>query len=306
MTYEFPFVFHSQGVPLAARVLRNIESLQVRQPGVIAMGSWLTVKEQMAMTYARRLAEGGYTTLVFDFSGFGESAGTPRHAEIPARKIADIGAAVQFMRTLAFVDADRIGCVAICASAQYTLRALAGNLPIRSFASVAGWFHDPASIAPFYGGEAGVAVRLDRARDALARFLRDGEVTMVPAYKEGDDRAGMNFRLDYYALPSRGAVPAWSNQMAEMTWMYWLSFDGLSAVSGVTTPSLFVHSDGCVFPDQVKGLHAALRGSKALVWGDGSQIDFYDQPKAVDFAVAAVQDWFERTLRTSDALIETT
>ena len=57
MTHEFAMVFHSQGVPLAARVFRNIESLGVRQPGVIAMGSWLTVKEQMATTYALRFAE---------------------------------------------------------------------------------------------------------------------------------------------------------------------------------------------------------------------------------------------------------
>jgi uncharacterized protein len=150
-----------------------------------------------------------------------------RNAKIPARKIADIGAAVQFIRTLAFVDSDRIGCVAVCASAQYTLRALADGVPIRSFASVAAWFHDPASIAPFYGGDEGVALRLGRARDALSRFVHDGEVTMAPAYKEGDDRASMHFRLDYYGLSSRGAVPAWSNEMAEMTWMYWLSFDGL-------------------------------------------------------------------------------
>jgi hypothetical protein len=130
MTYEFPLVFHSQGVPLAGRVFRNVESLYVRQRGVIAMGSWLTVKEQMASTYARKLANLGYTAFVFDFTGFGESSGDPRRAEIPARKIADIAAAVQFMRTLAFVDPDRIGCVAVCASAQYTLRALADGVPI--------------------------------------------------------------------------------------------------------------------------------------------------------------------------------
>jgi fermentation-respiration switch protein FrsA (DUF1100 family) len=260
------------------------------------MGSWLTVKEQMATTYARRRAERGYTAFVFDFSGFGESAGDPRNAEIPARKIADIGAAVQFIRTLAFVDSDRIGCVAVCASAQYTVRALADGVPIRSFASVAGWFHDPASIAPFYGGDEGVALRLGRARDALSRFVHDGEVTMAPAYKEGDDRAGMHFRLDYYGLSSRGAVPAWSNEMAEMTWMYWLSFDGLSSASAISTPSLFVHSDDCAFLEHAKWVHSAVTGPKALVWGDGSQIDFYDQPRAVGFAVDAVRDWFERTL----------
>jgi fermentation-respiration switch protein FrsA (DUF1100 family) len=296
MLHEFPVVFHSQGVPLVGRVFRNVESLEVRQPGVIAMGSWLTVKEQMATTYARRFAERGYTTLVFDFSGFGESDGEPRQAEIPARKIGDIGAAVQFMRTLGFVDPHRIGCIAVCASAQYTLRALAEGVPVRSFASVAGWFHDPASIAPFYGGDPGVALRLERARTALARFVRDREVTTAPAYREGDDRAGMHFPLDYYGSPTRGAVPAWPNAMAEMTWLYWLSFDGLSAASAVTTPSIFVHADGCAFPDHITRVHAQIAGPKQLTWGEGGQIDFYDQAPAVTFAVEAVDDWFIRTL----------
>jgi fermentation-respiration switch protein FrsA (DUF1100 family) len=296
MIFEFPLVFHSQGIPLVGRVFRNADPIQVRQPGVMAMGSWLTVKEQMATTYARKLAELGYTAFIFDFSGFGESRGDPRYAEIPARKIGDIAAAVQFLQSLAFIDPDRIGCVGVCASAQYSLHALARGVPIRSFASVAGWFHDFASAATLYGGEAGVALRLDRARTSLNRFVRDGEVTMVPAYRDGDDRAGMFFQLDYYGLASRGAVPAWTNQMAEMTWMYWLSFDGLSVASGVPTPLLFVHSEGCVFPENVRRVYAAIQGQKQLVWGEGSQIDFYDQAPAVDFAVNAVRDWFERTL----------
>lgn len=105
--------------------------------------------------------------------------------------------AVEFLRTIGFVDPDRIGCLSICASAQYTLSALAQNAPIRSFASVAGWYHDPMSIAPFYGGDAGVNLRLARARDAVDTFIRCREVALSPAYKEGDDQAGMHFRLDH-------------------------------------------------------------------------------------------------------------
>ena len=33
---------------------------------------------------------------------------------------------------------------------------------------------------------------------------------------------------DYYATPARGNVPAWTNEMAEITWHHWLTFDGLS------------------------------------------------------------------------------
>jgi fermentation-respiration switch protein FrsA (DUF1100 family) len=297
MLVELPMVFHSQGVPLVGRFFRNTASLHERQPVVIAMGSWLTVKEQMATTYARRLAEAGYTTFVFDFAGFGESRGEPRQAEIPARKIGDIAAAVQFLQTVGFVDPERIGCLAICASAQYTIRALSQNLPVRSFVSVAGWYHDPSSVAPFYGGDAGVALRLDRGRAALERYARTGEEIIVPAYKDGDDRAGMYFTLDYYGRSDRGAIAAWKNEMAEMTWLYWLTFDGLSAAGRVSTPTLLVHGDGCVFPEHVRQVHDRLAGPKDLVWTEGSQIDFYDQPDQVATAVQAATNWFDRTLR---------
>jgi hypothetical protein len=50
MTFELPVIFHSQGVPLVGRFIRNADSLQERQPVVIITGSWLTVKEQMATT----------------------------------------------------------------------------------------------------------------------------------------------------------------------------------------------------------------------------------------------------------------
>jgi hypothetical protein len=53
-----------------------------------------------------------------------------------------------------------------------------------------------------------------------------------------DDRAGMFFELDYYASPRRGAVPAWKNEMAEMSWLHWLMFDGLRAAREVRVPTV--------------------------------------------------------------------
>ncbi|HEY8461473.1 MAG TPA: hypothetical protein VIM99_13880 [Blastocatellia bacterium] len=75
MLIEMPYAFTSAGVPLVGRFFRNTEELDQRQPALIITGSWLTVKEQMADVYARRLADKGYTTFVFDFAGFGESRG---------------------------------------------------------------------------------------------------------------------------------------------------------------------------------------------------------------------------------------
>jgi len=86
-------------------------------PVVVVTGSWTTVKEQMAGLYARRLAAEGLATLAFDFTGYGQSQGNVRDLEDPVRNAADINAAIGFATTLDNVDADRIGALAICASA---------------------------------------------------------------------------------------------------------------------------------------------------------------------------------------------
>ena len=88
--------------------------------------------------------------------------------------------------------------------------------------------------------------------------------------------------------------------MATLSWAPFLLFDGLSAADRVGTPTLFVHSDGCVFPENVRLIHNRLRGSSQLVWGSGTQTDYYDQPQQVDLAVNAA-DAFLRGVPVIDA-----
>ena len=135
------------------------------------------------------------------------------------------------------------------------------------------------------------------AATATSKYFASGEVENVPAYEPGNDRAGMFFELDYYANPRRGAVPPWNNEMAEMSWAFWLTFDGLRSAAEVTAPTVLVHGDGCVLPENARAVYAALRGPKRLEWADGSQIDFYDQPAQVRNAVAIIDSHFQDTLK---------
>jgi fermentation-respiration switch protein FrsA (DUF1100 family) len=293
-------MFFSGGTALAGRFFLPADAKLARpRPCIMATGSWLTVKEQMAQLYAERLADRGFTTFIFDFVGFGQSAGEPRQLEHPARKVADIIAAVEFVRTMSFVDADAVAYLGICASAQYAMAAAARGAKLRALASVAGWFHDAGSVAPFYGGDDGVAMRLERASDAAVMFAAAGKMPIVPAYAEGDDRAGMFIPLEYYSSSARGAIPAWANAMAEASWTYWLTFDGLRAASEVAIPAAFVHGAQAVFPDHIRAVASAMRADVKQFWTEGDQIQFYDQPKQVTFALDALTPWFLQTLGSS-------
>jgi len=264
--------------------------------GVIVTGSWTTVKEQMADLYARRLAEKGFTALTFDFGNFGESEGEPRQFEDPDSKIRDIVAAACWLTGREDVEGDSVAGLAICASAGYMSEAIAAGAPIDSFATVAAWLHDAGTVGEVYGGEKGVADKKRDGEQAQQAYEATGEVRFVPAYSDTDPKAAMGEMVKpYYGDPERGAIPQWDNRFAVMSWLGWLDFDPIARAPQISVPTLMVHSEKAAFPDNVRRFDAKLAGPRRLMWTEGAQLDFYDQPKQVDAAVDAVVEHFSAT-----------
>ena len=289
--------FPSEGETLVGNLfLPSSFTAEMELPLVIVTGSWITVKEQMPNHYARRLADRGIAALTFDFRGYGESEGEPRQFESPARKSLDIRNAAAFASTLPFTSAKRIGGLAICASAGYMARAIADGAPLNAFVTVAGWFHDTGTIGQFYGGAEGVNERIALANAARAKYDRTGDVDYVAAYDPDGHGAAMFFPLEYYGRADRGAVKTWVNQFAVMSWSEWLTYDALAAAPLIDVPTLMIHSDDAVFPDNIRRVFASLKGPKDLFWTQGQQTDFYDQETHVSKSLDVAAAHFARTL----------
>lgn len=75
--------FSSGGEPIIGD-LYLADGVSEAQPGpaIVVTGAWMTVRQQMAARYARELAERGYTALVFDYRGWGESGGDRRQYDL--------------------------------------------------------------------------------------------------------------------------------------------------------------------------------------------------------------------------------
>ena len=134
------------------------------------------------------------------------------------------------------------------------------------------------------------------AGQAATKYAETGELATVPAYAAGDSDAGMSLEMDYYADPGRGAVPQWRNEMSVMTWHPWLTYDAFTSLPGVETPTVLVHSDDAVLPDNARRVAAGLGRHVTTVWAEGTQTDFYDRPAQVNLAVQAVVEHFTSTL----------
>jgi dienelactone hydrolase len=289
--------FKRDGVTLVGNLFTPENFDENRQyKTVIVAGSFTSVKEQMAGTYARKFAEQGFIALAFDYSHYGESEGQPRQFESPAVKLGDLKAAVTYLTGLPYVQA--VGMVGVCTSAGNAAYLAADDPRIKALATVAAYLPEPALNALLFG-DAEIARRRAAGAAAKLKYEQTGEQTIVPAYS-ATDASSINYiptdTFDYYFNKARGGIPEWKNEFAVMSYEPWLDFDPIGKAPAITIPAILVLSDGCAFPEQVKKFHSLLAGVKELAWGDGIHYDYYDQPAQVNVAVANVTGFFNTHL----------
>lgn len=291
--------FLSEGEPMAGNLFYPPDYQKgTSYPTVIVGGSWTTVKEQMAGLYARRLAAQGFITLAFDYRNFGESGGVPRFFESPEKKIRDLKSVVDFIEKAEGVDKESIAMLAICASSGYMARATAEDSRVKALVTVAAWLHDMEAVKLIYGGQEGVDRRLSAARAAKKNYALTGEVEYIPAISNTDPSAAMYGNFEYYLNPNRGRIREWSaEQFAVMSWEDWLTFNPMLVAGNIKVPVLMIHSDEAVLPDYTKRFFEQIpHQPKQLYWTQGSQFDFYDQPKQVNEALAQATSFLHENL----------
>ncbi|MBD2019523.1 alpha/beta fold hydrolase [Leptolyngbya sp. FACHB-36] len=264
---------------------------------IIAAGSWTTVKEQMPMLYAKRFAEEGLTTLIFDFRGYGESEGQPRHYESPRRKTDDFKAAISFVSGRPELKKAKITILGVCASAGYAAQATAEDTRVSRLALVAPWLHNPEIARRNYTARPGVSPNgydglLNQGRDARKIYEKTGEVRFVASASTSDSYAAMYIPspgiYDYYFNTNRGLLPQWGNQFAVLSWTEWLTYDSHASAPQIRVPTVIVHSENGAIPDGAKAFINALTNQPKVHWIGGSQLDFYDGEAKIREALAFV------------------
>ncbi|MDX5594250.1 alpha/beta hydrolase [Pseudovibrio sp. SPO723] len=247
-------------------------------PGVVVTGAWTTVKEQMPTTYAKALAQRGFAALVFDFRGWGQSAGEPRYLEDPARKTEDTRHAARFLASLPEVDEASVYGVGICASSGYMADAVATVPVLQKLALVAPWLHDPEMATQIYGGPDMAQSLIAAGREAASA----AEPTYMVAASATDENALM-YQAPYYTETDRGMIAAYDNKFNVASWEPWLSYDAQQIAEKLSKATLIVASEAAALPASahafVKRTHAPI----SEVWlDDVSQFDFYDKPAVVE------------------------
>jgi hypothetical protein len=262
-------------------------------PALVFMGPVASVKEQVTGVYAEAMARRGFITLSFDHRHFGHSGGTPRQYEHPGRKVEDLRTAARYVKSQVEVAPLRIGAIGICAGAGYLAYAAAREKRIKAWAGVAGFYHDPkraqAIMGEAYDGE------IRRAMAAREQYEKTSTAEMMPAVGGADAAMSIPYAAEYFET-LRGASPNYANHVAVMSREHMLLWDAQSLAPEIEIPTMMVHSEQALEPDQARAFYSQLRGPKQELWLEAQRhIDFYDD----ETLVAAACDKLAHFFRTN-------
>ena len=272
-----------------------------KYPALVGIHPAGGVKEQTIGHYAKRLAAHGFVTVVYDSSYQGASGGEPRLLEDPTTRVEDARCAADFLTTLPFVDAERMGVFGICAGGGYAISVAQTERRFKAVATV--------SAAPMGEGSRGFLGHLSPVAEQIGTLemvaqqrtaeARGAEPLYAPFVPETLDEINENTPdllregYDYYRTP-RGQHPNSKGRflLTSMDKMFAFSaFDQIPEL--LTQPMLLIagsKADTKVFSDQAYELS---KGPKELFVVEGAtHIALYDVPEYMDQAIPKMVEFF--------------
>ena len=248
-------------------------------PAIIMVCPATGIKEQVAGTYAEKLAESGFIALAFDHRGYGESAGEPRNQEDIFKKSEDIKSAVSFMRSLEQVDKEKIGAAGICAGGGCIVQTAVGESRIKAVATISGTLSYKGVVAAS-GGDAILAM----AGEARQKYDETGEVTYVPViFDPADDSNVFATEAYEYYVGNQEKYPTWRNQVDISSFTNFAALDITTVASSLSKPVLFIAGTDAMTGPLSQTAYDNAPGPKELYWVEGAtHVSLYHNEKQVN------------------------
>ena len=272
-----------------------------KYPVIITVHPGGGVKEQTSGLYAQKLAERGYVALAFDASHQGESEGLPRFLEDPTQRVEDIRSAVDYVTTLKFVDAEKIGLIGICAGGGYSISVAQTEHRIKAIAVAS-----PVSTGNKKGWDGKTPISesittleaVAKQRTAEANGAKPMYVNYVPEKPDANTPNDLIEAYNYYRTP-RAQHPNSTNLFLFTSLDKMMAFDAYANIETLLTqPILIVVGSNAGSRWQGEEVYKRVTSSKELkVIQGATHMDLYDIPKYVNQVADNMTSFFGKNLK---------
>lgn len=278
-------------------------------PTIVSIHPFGSCKEQTSgNVYGKALAEQGYVVIAYDASFQGESGGAPLWIEDPTQRVEDVSRVIDYLVTLPYVDADRIGVLGVCGGGGYAINAALTEKRIRAVVSITGvnigrLFREGFSEYNPLGALDAMAAQ--RTKEARGSELQVNE--LLPASPEVAKQAGLTERdvfeaTDYYKTP-RGQKEGGATRMMFSHAQKTLAWDAFAFAETLLTQPVMVVIGQKVgafgaFRDgmEIYGRATASTDRQLVSLEDWSHYDLYDRPEPVGMALEKLVPFFRKHL----------
>ena len=273
-----------------------------KYPSIVVVHPGGGVKEQTAGLYAQKLAELGFVALAFDASYQGASEGEPRFLDNPMNRVGDIYSAVDYLTTLPYLDANRIGAVGICAGSGATVKASMSERRIKALATISAVDVGAAGRRGWDGkGSIDQTTLLEavaKERTAEANGAAPMYVPYVPQVGDKSAPRDLQEAADYYLTP-RGQQPTAPNKLLFIGQGYAVLFDGFGQADKLLTqPILLIAGSeaGSLWHSQELYSKAASKQKELFIIKGATHMDLYDGKEYVPQVANKLAEFFSKNL----------
>ncbi len=274
--------FLSQGTECAVRVYRPTRAAQAPPPVIVMAHGLGAVRPLRLYAYAERFAAAGYAVAVFDYRGFGDSAGTPRQVVDVAMQHQDWRAALAYARTLPGVDPERVVAWGTSFAGGHVISIAGQGEPLAAIIAQVPHVSGPAAVRAT-GFVPSVRVARIGIRDQIGAWLgRD------PVYVDAAGRPGGTAAMTSPdAVPGMDALIAASGleegdyprTVAARIVLRIGLYSPRRWAGGVTCPALVqIAEDDALTPRHVAERAAALMAAPTVRGYSGGHFDPYVEP----------------------------
>ncbi|GKV92331.1 alpha/beta hydrolase [Pectobacterium carotovorum] len=267
-----------------------------KNPAIVVGHPMGAVKEQSPNLYAQKLAEQGFVTLAIDLSFWGESEGKPGHLIAPEIYSDDFSAAVDYLSTQRYVDAEKIGVLGICGSGSFVISAAKIDPRMKAIATVS--MYDMGSAARnglnhTFTLEQRKALIKSAAEQRLVEF-KGGEIAYIPGTVNKLDESTPAIQrefFDFYRTERGGYTPQGEKEalttkpmLSSMgKFMNFYPFNDIETIS--PRPMLFITGDQAHSKEFSEDAYKRAGQPKELyIVPNAGHVDLYDRTDLIPFA----------------------
>ena len=217
-------------------------------------------------------------------------------------RVNDIYSAVDYLTTLRYIDADRIGAIGICAGSGATVKAAMTERRIKALATISAVDVGAAGRKGWDGKSTNDQISMldavAKQRTAEANGATPMYVPYVPEVGDKTAPKDLQEAADYYQTP-RGQHPNAPNKMLFTSQGAAILFDGFGQAEKLLTQPLLIIAGseaGSLWHSQELNRKAASKNKQLFIVQGATHMDLYDIPKYVNQAVAKMTSFFNQNL----------